>query len=171
MIGVVDSDLGDRDRLYRELLLLNKGLCDNVISTWEGRYDHLHLVCFMTHQSDFPLEFGDIMTQWSMAVTHPVIRVLRHASVKIHKLSVDENIFKTLFLLINGFSVCCNIVQMSNVLCLFSLGGSVCPGDCLSGWEGQAGPPNSLPVCPTREARWLWYTQVLPTTAQAVQLN
>ena len=56
---------------------------------------------------------------------------------------------------------------MSKVLCLFCLRGSVCPVDCLPDLEGQAGPLSSLPVCSTREARWLWYTQVLPTTARA----
>ena len=47
MIGGVHSDLGDRDRLFRELLLLNKGLCDNVISTWEGRDTTTYTLCVL----------------------------------------------------------------------------------------------------------------------------
>ena len=97
---------------------------------------------------------SDLATRWRTRSCHGRAwwrRSSKHneVCVEIHKLSADENMFKTFSSSSKTSLFAATSSKMSNALCLFSLRGSVCPVDCFPGWQGQAGPPSSLPVCPT----------------------
>ena len=91
---------------------------------------------------------SDLATRWRTRSCHGMVEH-NEVCVEIHKLSADENMFKTFSSSSKTSLFAATSSKMSNALCLFSLRGSVCPVDCFPGWQGQAGPPSSLPVCPT----------------------